>query len=165
MPIHRPPPHLKLSPHHQRPAGMKTPQPHSSIDAALHILAELSPQTLSRVRSTSTLPKIKGQTPTHSLLRHECSYRIVELLQPLRVSTGIAIPPASSKATSIKWPQEGSSMRCSQPTHRHLYSKGQQQQWCQSLPQRGPPQSGVHSWTPSRSPSRQVSPLLIPPCS
>ena len=79
------------------------------------------------------------QTPTHSPLRHEHN-----------------IPPASSEATSVSW--EDPWMRCFHSTHRCSYSRGRQQQWSQSLPQRGPLLSEAHSWTPSRSLSR-------PPCS
>ena len=57
VPLHGPPPHLELGCHHQIPAGMKAPQLHSSVDAALHVPAEPCPQAPCRAGSTSALPQ------------------------------------------------------------------------------------------------------------
>ena len=51
-------PHLKLSWHHQRPAGMKALQPHSSMGAALCIPVKHSPQAPYRAGSASVLPQL-----------------------------------------------------------------------------------------------------------
>ena len=56
-----------------------------------------------------TTPRVEGQTHAHSLLRYDHSHRIDKLPKPLRVSTGITIPPAHPTVTSVKWPLEGSS--------------------------------------------------------
>ena len=112
-----------------------------------------------------TPPRVEGWTPIHSLSRHEHSHKRDEPPRHSWVSTVVVIPPVYTEATSAKWPQEGSSMRHFHPMHRHSHSRSGQQQQHQSLPQRDPTQSKVHPWTPSRSPSRHVSPLLILPCS
>ena len=91
----------------------------------------------------------------------QASHRVDELLQPSRVSTGLA----HSEAMSIKRSQEGSLMRCYHSTHRRSYSRNRQQQQCQSLLQRGPMQGRTHCQTLFRSSPRHVPPVTIPPCS
>ena len=56
MPLHRPTSHLELGHHHQRPAGVKASQPHSSVGTAPYIPVEYSLQAPNRARSTSALP-------------------------------------------------------------------------------------------------------------
>ena len=67
VPLHGPSPHLELSHHHQRPAGMKASQPYSNVDAALCDPAQLSPQAPCRVGTASALTQeLKGEPPpTH----------------------------------------------------------------------------------------------------
>ena len=112
-----------------------------------------------------TPPRVKGWTLICSLSRHELSHRRDEPPQHSWVSSVVVIYPAHAEAISVKWPQGGSSMRCSHPMHRNSHSRGGQQQQHQSLPQQGPTQSEAHPQTPSRSPSRHVSPLVILPLS
>ena len=55
---------LELSHYHQRPVGMKAPQPHSGMDAALHAPAEPSSQAQCRVgRSPALSPELNGKPP------------------------------------------------------------------------------------------------------
>ena len=164
MSLHGPPPCHKLGHHHQRPTGMKAPQPPSGMDVALHVPAKLRPQTPCRGGSASMLPqRAQGQASTCLLLRHKCSHRRDEPPQHSWLSSMVVIPHAHAEATSIKWPWDGSSMRCSHPTHKHSHIRGRQQQQHRSLPQRGPIQSKAHPHTPSRSPSRLVLSLQMLP--
>ena len=97
-------PCLKPSHHHQKPAGeSSTAQQHCGCSTMC------PSQSLSTGPSQSwdhfhTSPRVKGWTPIHSLVRH-----------------------GPSEATNIRWPWGSSSTRCSQPMHRHSYSRGRQQ--------------------------------------